>query len=223
MNFLQREENTSDERIFEEKYFLPYFESQLSRVFSARISDLHQHIIETHTGIRDRNVFQTNNQWSLQSLPNKYNRMRLIDIRELFSRSINFRGVMFELFHNKAQEFLRKLTEMGKYGHNFQQTTIARKRLSCKHMDNISGAMINDFFGVFTESRSEPECNCDSDKILNNMPMFREFLTLILKADYLSEDETLQKFVDLLLIERFQESEIKGCMTIISAILNRCE
>ena len=29
--------------------------------------------------------------------------------------------------------------------------------------------MINDFFGVFTESRSEPECNCDSDKILNNL------------------------------------------------------
>ena len=79
--------------------------------------------------------------------------------------------------------------------------------------------MINDFKGIYSNSRSRIKCNCVSDQLINRVPFLYDFLAFILEKDYLSDDQTLQKFVDLLVIERFASSEIVGIMSIISAVL----
>ena len=80
--------------------------------------------------------------------------------------------------------------------------------------------MIDNFKGIYSSSRPEIKCCCDSDHMINRVPFFRDFLRHILKKDYISEDQTLQKFVDLLIIERFSKSEIIGIVSIISAMID---
>ena len=171
-----------------------------------------------------RILFRNTNQWDLQSLPNKYNRMSLEEIRELYSSSlfsnISFRGNMFELLNHKAHEFLRILSEMGKYGERFKGSSVSLKRLRCQHGPKLTSLMINNFKGIYSSSKSEIKCCCDSDQMINRVPFFRDFLRHILKKDYISDDQTLQKFVDLLIIERFSKAEIIGIMSIISAMLH---
>ena len=169
-------------------------------------------------------MFLDGNIWDLRSIPNKYNRMKLDEIREMYSSSlfsnISFRGVMYELFNNKAQTFLRFLSEMGKYGQKFKKRTVSVKKLTCQHSSKIIAHMINDFKGIYSSSGSRIKCHCVSDQMINRVPFLYEFLAFILEKDFLSDDQTLQKFVDLLVIERFTKAEIVGTISIISAILS---
>ena len=218
---LHREQGKED--LLDLPFFLPYFESQLLRVFSGTIDEMSKHFIQFHCKIRYS--FMNSNQWSFISLSNSFSPMSIENIKENFNPHSNYRGLIFNILNIKSHEFLRRLCELGRYGHHLHVATFNKKRLQCHHITKSIEKSIDNFVGVINEWSSIKECDCHKYKsehyLSQPFTLLKNFIELILEPDYLSRDISFSKIIDILIIERVQPAEIIGILTIISALLNR--
>ena len=213
----------SEDEMLDQKFFLPYFESQLLRVFSGTINEMSAHFIKFHA--KSRYSYTPRNQWNSIILSNNATPMRIEDIKNCLLPQSNFRGILFNILNMKAHELLRDLCELGRFGHKIDQVFVNEKRLQCPHIVKQTEKYVDDFNGFINEWTSPKSCDCFKYKTKNfNSSCFillAKFVNLILKPDYLSEKTSFGKIVDILLIERVQGNEILGILTILSAIMNR--
>ena len=212
-----------EDDMLEQKFFLPYFESQLLRVFSGTINEMSSHFIKFHA--QKRYSFTPGNQWNSITLQNSPTPMKIEDIKNVLLPQSNFRGVLFNILNIKAHEFLRDLCELGRYGHELDQAFVNEKRLQCPHIVKQTEKYVDDFNELINEWKSPKSCDCFKYKTKkfdsSCFILLTKFVNLILKPDYLSEKTSFGKIVDILLIERVQGSEILGIITILSALMNR--
>ena len=153
--------------------------------------------------------------------------MRLNDLRETFCRTKNFRGIMFELFNYKAHEFLRQMRENDKFAHKFKNAKISICKLKCLQTYRSIQSFDDKFQGLVIEGSVYRKnlCKCKKAKPFESevFGMLSEFIRFVLKPDFLSEDTSFQKLHDIFTIERFQQFEIGGILTMLSAFLDRHE
>ena len=196
------------------------------RVHSTPLENLNQHIVEYHS-LRCKGIFFPDNQWTVLSVPNGYNRMKLDDLRDTFNSSVNFRGIMFELFNFKAHAFLRIMKENDKMAHKLKSMKYSESKFKCLQTYKSIQAFGDQFDGLVSEPvvYRKKLCTCNEAKYYQSeaFAILTEFIKFVLKPDFLSDESSFQKLNDIFTIERFQRFEIEGILTLVSVLLDRHE